>query len=261
MSTRFDFARAAAILRFHRRAGTRLAALPEDLRPRSRAEGYAVQAHWGKDADLFGWKIAATSAAGQAHIGVSGPLAGRIFADTVVPDGGACSLAANTMRLAEPEFAFRFGRDLAPQSKPRSPEEVLDAVTTLHPAIELPDSRYKDVVHAGEAAIIADNACAHGFVLGPPAPDGWRRLDLAALRLSAQVGARYSREGVGAAVLGDPRAALAWLVNEMSSLGLTLRAGAVVTTGTCCQPLDLEPGDGVHVDFGPVGSVSVMLTD
>ncbi len=188
-------------------------------------------------------------------------MAGRIFADTVALDGGACSLAGNGMRLAEPEFAFRFGRDLSPRDMPRSPEEVLAAVDTLHPAIELPDSRYEDVVHAGEAPIIADNACAHGFVLGPPAPEGWRRLDLAALRPLARVGARYNREGLGAAVLGDPRKALAWLVNEVSSLGLTLRAGVVVTTGTCCQPLDLEPGDDVRVDFGPIGSVSVTLTD
>ena len=256
-----EASQAAAILQAHWDEGTRLAALPTKLRPKDRREGYAIQAHLGDDADLFGWKIAATSVAGQQHIGVSGPLAGRMFANTVVADGGACSLAGNAMRLAEPEFAFRMARDLPPREAPYGVDEVLAAVATLHPAIELPDSRYFDVATAGEAQIIADNACAHRFVLGPAMSTDWRRLNLVTLKPVAHVGSRYEREGVGAAVLGDPRTALVWLVNELSSLHLTLRAGAVITTGTCCTPLDLRPGELLTVDFGPLGSVSVTLTE
>lgn len=256
-----DDARAAArLLGAHWAAGTRLAALPARLRPKDRAEGYAIQAQLGDDADLYGWKIAATSVAGQQHINVSGPIAGRMFADTVIADGGACSLAGNAFRLAEPEFAFRMARDLPPRETPYSVDEVLAAVATLHPAIELPDSRYENVVEAGEAQIIADNACAHRFVLGPKTDADWRRLDLVSLKPVARVGTRYTREGVGAAVLGDPRVALAWLANELRGLGLTLRAGMVVTTGTCCAPLDLAPGDALSVDFGPLGRVSLTLT-
>ena len=57
-------------------------------------------------------------------------------------------------------------------------QQVLDAVGTLHPAIEIPDSGFSDFVTAGAAQIIADNACAHLFVLGAPAPANWRALDL-----------------------------------------------------------------------------------
>lgn len=255
-----DAREAARLLRAHWTAGTRLAALPERLRPRDRAQGYAIQAQLGDDADLFGWKIAATSVAGQQHINVSGPLAGRMFAQTIIADGGACSLAGNAFRLAEPEFAFRMARNLPPRETPYTVDEVLAAVATLHPAIELPDSRYENVVEAGEAQIIADNACAHRFVLGPATDADWRRIDLVSLKPVAHVGARYQREGVGAAVLGDPRVALAWLANELRGLGLTLRAGMVVTTGTCCAPLDLMPGDALSVDFGPLGRVSLTLT-
>ena len=87
-------------------------------------------------------------------------------------------------------------------------------------------------------------------MLGPKTDADWRRLDLVSLKPVARVGTRYTREGVGAAVLGDPRVALAWLANELRGLGLTLRAGMVVTTGTCCAPLDLAPGDALSVDFG-----------
>ncbi len=81
------------------------------------------------------------------------------------------------MRVGEPEFAFRMGRSRR-RVFPYSVEDVLSAVDTLHPAIELPDSRFADFVKAGEAQLIADNACAHLFVLGAPTTADWRSVDL-----------------------------------------------------------------------------------
>ena len=96
------------------------------------------------NSQLFGWKIAATSEAGQKHINVAGPQAGRIFSERVIADGGTAPMAGNEMAVGEPEFAFRMGRSLPPRSMPYSIEDVLAAVDTLHPAIEIPDSRYDD---------------------------------------------------------------------------------------------------------------------
>ena len=71
----------------HWRAGTKLGSLEASIRPQDRLEGYAIQAALAKHSTgkLFGWKIAATSEAGQKHINVSGPIAGRILAETVMP--------------------------------------------------------------------------------------------------------------------------------------------------------------------------------
>src|SRR6185437_16798868 len=113
-----DDMRAASDLLFsHWREQTRLDALPPHLRPATRAEGYRVQAFIEAHTagPLFGWKIAATSAAGQKHINVDGPLAGRLLAERVIADGGACPLGNNLMKVAELEFAFRMGEDLAPR--------------------------------------------------------------------------------------------------------------------------------------------------
>jgi 2-keto-4-pentenoate hydratase len=242
----------------HWRAGSKLDNLDAAERPKTREEGYAIQAEIERasSARLFGWKIAATSEAGQKHINVPGPMAGRILQETLIADGGTASMAGNGMRVAEPEFAFRMRIDLPPRPAPYSVSEVLNAVDTLHPAIEIPDSRFADFVKAGEAQIIADNACAHLFVLGDATDVDWRARDLVEERPVVMLrGQRYV--GHGKNVLGDPRAALAWLANELRGLGITLRAGEVVTTGTCHPPLPIQAGDRMDVDFGVLGKVSV----
>ncbi|MEA2900049.1 MAG: 2-keto-4-pentenoate hydratase [Bradyrhizobium sp.] len=249
---------AAKILHDHWQAGTKIGALAPSQRPRDRAEGYAIQAAMQAYGSPFGWKIAATSEAGQKHINVAGPLAGRIFSERVIPDGGTALMAGNAMAVGEPEFAFRIGRSLPPRSSPYTVEEVLDAVDTLHPAIELPDSRFADFVKAGEAQLIADNACAHLFVLGAPTAADWRAVDLVEQRPVVTLrGERFV--GYGGNVLGDPRVALAWLANELRTLGVTLKAGEVVTTGTCHPPLPIQSGDRFEADFGIFGKVSVAL--
>lgn len=260
MLDRNQIAAASKVLNDHWRAGTKLAGLDPSCRPRDRAEGYAIQAESERASGgkLFGWKIAATSEAGQKHINVEGPMAGRILPDTVIPDGGTASMAGNMMRVAEPEFAFRMKTDLPPRASAYSVQEVLDAVGTLHPAIEIPDSRFADFVSAGAAQIIADNACAHLFVLGAATDANWRALDLVEARPVINLrGRQYV--GHGRNVLGDPRVALVWLVNELRELALTLKQGEVVTTGTCHPPLPIQAGDVVEADFGSLGKVSVAF--
>jgi 2-keto-4-pentenoate hydratase len=255
-----QIAAASQTLRDHWRAGTKLGSLEDSMRPRDRTEAYAIQAALARHSagPLFGWKIAATSEAGQKHINVDGPMAGRILAETVIADGGAASMAGNEMRVGEPEFAFRMATDLPPRPSPYTVSEVLDAVDTLHPAIEIPDSRFSDFIGAGAAQIIADNACAHLFVLGPATTSDWRSLDLVEHKPVITLrGNQFI--GHGKNVLGDPRIALAWLANELRQLGVTLRSGEIVTTGTCHPPLPIQSGDVFEADFGVIGKVSVRF--
>ena len=256
-----QIAAASRILHDHWRAGTKLAGLEPSQRPRDRAEAYAIQAaiETYSTGSLFGWKIAATSEAGQKHINVDGPMAGRILPETVIADGGTASMAGNGMRVAEPEFAFRVARDLPPRPSSFSVQQVLDAVDTLHPAIEIPDSRFKDFVSAGAAQIIADNACAHLFVLGAAATSSWRSLDLVEEKPVFTLRNKQFT-GHGKNVLGDPRIALTWLANELRQLGVTLKAGQIVTTGTCHPPLPIQSGDLFEADFGCLGKVSVAFS-
>lgn len=257
---------AARLLWSCRQQGSVIDALPDALRPADRAAAHAVQAALPDVAGqpVVGWKIAATSDAGQAHIQVEGPLAGRILASFVQPMGATLSLAGNRMRVVEPEFAFRMGRALPPRAAPYAVDEVLAAVASLHPAFELPDSRFAVFTRAGQAQLIADDACCGRFAFGPEAPAAWRQADLAAHRVHARVtGAdgvlRYTRDGEGRALLGDPRIALTWLANELSGLGIGLRAGDWASCGTCMVPLEIGPGDRVQADYGAFGTIEIGL--
>ena len=245
----------------HWQAGTVMDSLPNALRPESRTEGYAAQA--GLEAKSAqpraGWKIAATSAAGQNHIGVSGPLVGRLLAENLYDDGAEVSIIGNAMRVIEPEFAFRFGQPVPPRTEAYSVEEVLTLVSDLHLTIEFPDSRFADFAKAGEANLIADNACSRELIVGPAVTADWRTLDLAAHPVHCEIAGRYTREGIGSNVLGDPREALAWSVNEISGLGIVIQAGELITTGTAAVPLEIQPGDTISCDFGVLGRVGARV--
>ena len=235
----------------------RIEALPPALRPATLAEGYAIQeAMLGLAGQpTYGWKIAATSAAGQKHIGVTEPLAGRLFRDFVLPDGARRPAAPLHMKVAEAEFAFEMARDLGPRGLDYDLREVCDAVAAMHLAIEIPDARYDVFDTIGAPSIVADCAFHAWFVLGVEVPH-WRNLDLPNQPVRALKKGAVVAEGRGVNALGDPRIALTWLANHLTHRGLGLKAGEVVTTGTCVKPVDIAAGDTVVMDFGALGTVT-----
>jgi 2-keto-4-pentenoate hydratase len=160
------------------------------------------------------------------------------------------------MRVVEAEFVFRMARDVAADA---TPDDVLDAVGDLHLGVEIPDSRYTDFVAAGGPGMLADLACAGMFVLGPRVAQ-WRGDDLPSWPTSLLVNGEVAARGSGGAVLGDPRAALVWLVGELGRFGTQLRAGDVVTTGTTTVPPTIGAGDTVRADFGAFGHIDLSFS-
>jgi len=241
--------------------GKRLAALPDHLRPRSLDEAYAIQAQLENvsDAPLCGWKVAATSPAGQAHLGLRAPIYGRLFLNRIIPSGRTCQLGPSIMRCAEMEFAFRFGKAFFPGSGGISLEDLMACVDQLCPAIEIPDSRFDDFEHVGSEQLVADNACAHYVVIGEPASFDWRAMDLSACEITGQIGGRPPLTGYGRNVLGDPRNALLWLANELARSGFGIRAGQTVITGACVPPQPISPGELIVGDFGDFGEVEIAI--
>ena len=240
-----------------------LAGLDSSHLPQNRADGYRVQqALFDATQDsTFGWEIAATSQAGQKHIGVSGPLAGRLMSSRRLLPGAQVNLQGNLMRVMEAEFAFRMKRDvLRNDATPLSTAEVMDAVAALHLAIEIPNSRYTAFEHVGEASLIADFACAGHVVIGPEVRAAWRDLALDAHKVQVFRQGAWVADGIGANVLGDPRWALTWLANELQDHGIHLKQGDIVITGTCVVPVPVNEGDQMLADFGVLGQLAVSFT-
>ena len=240
--------------------GKKIETLPDEIMPNSRNEAYKIQEQievLSKNT-ISGWKIAATSKDGQSHIGVSGPLAGRIFKDKAKIPNTNLILGSNQMAVAEPEFAFKIGTEIKPNKSYYKLKEVMELVETLHLAIELPDSRFNNFSSVGELSLIADNACADQFVISKPVDLDWKDIDFSNHKVSIS-NLKVSYQGIGSNVLGDPRVALTWLVNELSQNNIVLEKGMIVSTGTCSKPIPVVTGDIVTANFGELGEISVKL--
>ena len=244
-------------------AGETVEALPEDCRPQSEEQGREAQLCYPELSgdSIGGWKIAATSAGGQKHIGVSGPLEGPYLSSHIFEPDAVLSMAGNHMAVAEAEFAFRFGHDLPGRSEPYTREEILAVVASLHPSLELPDSRIGNFAQAGAATLLADCACSRDWVIGSATATDWRSMNLAESPVKLIIDDEIVTEGTGADALGDPLAALEWVVNKLSSRGITIEAGQSITTGVCGVPKPIRAGNRVTADLGVFGTVSAQLVD
>ncbi|MCA1326598.1 2-keto-4-pentenoate hydratase [Herbaspirillum sp. alder98] len=241
--------------------GRRVAELPPALQPSDRAEAYDIQRRLEARsfAPLAGWKIGATGPGGQQLLNIDAPLAGRLLVERLHRSGASIALGNSLMRVIEVEVAFRMRHSLPPRATPYTRDEVLDAVGSVHPALEIPDTRYDNFRTVGAHQLIADNSCADQFVLGAPYAGDWRSLNLATLPTSGRIDGGEQRDGSGAQVLGDPVAALTWLANELSQHGQTLGEGQIVASGSTIVPMPIRAGQRIVGDLGPLGSVEVTL--
>jgi 2-keto-4-pentenoate hydratase len=239
----------------------RLDAFPPSCRPERFEDGHAVQEAFVKawSVPVAGYKIGCTSLEAQKMLGSPGPFPGRVFAPVLLKSPAKVAAKAFHRLGVEPEFAFTMARDLPARPARYAREEVADAVAAVHGAIELVDSRWTDWIKAGIASIVADNGANGGLVLGPALAD-WRGIDLAKAKAALRFDDRLIAEGTGAAVLGNPLDALAWLANHLSARGYGLKAGDAVTTGTVASINFAEPGMHVTADFGAIGKVELRFT-
>lgn len=253
--------RAAAILIEARETVAQIDALPEDCRPQTAADGYAIQDRVALELGyrVLGWKIGCTAVDQQRALGVTEPFAGRLFAPLVQDSPGIFAASAFVMRGIEVEFAFRTARELPPRPSPYAIDEVAEAVAALHPGIEIVSCRFRNWRSVGSANLIADNGVNGAFVFGP-AVEAWRDRDLAAHQATLTINGRQACEGRGEKVLGNPLNALTWLVNHLSERGLGLEADRFVTTGTCLGIHSAEAGDEIIADFGDLGRAQVRFT-
>ncbi len=253
--------RAAGMLEAARLEVRRIASLPEDVRPRSLADAYAIADRLAERLGwpLAGWYCGCTNVALQRRLGLDEPVYGRLFAPLVHRSPAVLSQAALTPVVLECEFGFRLSRDLPPRPAPYTHQEVREAIATVHPCIEVVAGHLEDWISSYAFDGVADNAVDGGLVIGEGVPYH-ADLDLRSVPVRLEIDGTPAREGRGADVLGDPVLALTWLVNARCRDGDGLRAGDVHNTGTATDIAPFAAGSVAVADFGPLGRVELTLT-
>ena len=251
---------AARLLEEARTTLTPMDALPEDCRPETIQDAYRIQDALIERIDdvTFGWKVGATNEMAQQGFGIESPFSGRLLVSRAVKSPATLKASLFSMCAIECEVAFAITRDLPAYGSPYELDDVFQAANEVHPAIEVVDSRFTDFRRVGGYSAIADNGLDGGFVYGK-AVRGWRTMELEAHSVSLIVNGDRVSQGNGAAVLGHPVNALHWLVNHVTSRGMDIRKGELVTTGTWTGVYMAQPGDALSADFGQLGRIELRI--
>lgn len=229
-------------------AGGQVPALTDDHPDLTLGEAYAIQRrlrelHLAGGARVVGFKVEPT---GDAL------LHGFLTDAMLLASGAPLALTEVTQPRVEAKVALLLGRDVAGAATTAA--DVLAATDRVAPALEVTDSRYLNYSFT-LPDLVADNAAAARFVLGPPrAPAG---VDLAAIGCAVERAGQVVGSAAGPGLVADPAAAVAELVRDLARSGEGLRAGDVVLTGRLTPGLPLVPGDVVAARFGGLGLVEL----
>jgi 2-keto-4-pentenoate hydratase len=202
--------------------------------------------------EVVGYKLGLTSAPMQEMLGVDTPDYGPVLSTMVQPDGATLRLDDHIQPRIEAEIALVLDEPLAGPGV--STLDAARAVGSAIAALELVDSRIEDW-RIGLIDTVADLASCAQIILGARAVpvDGFD------LRLTGMVVRRngmLADTGAGAAALGDPVAAVAWLANTLAPFGVTLEPGQVIMTGALHRAFPIEAGDLIEATFDRLGTVS-----
>lgn len=202
---------------------------------------------------LVGAKLGLTSTAKQRQMNVDRPLYGWLTDDMQVDTGETVRCDRFIQPRVEPEIAFLLGRDL--EGPHVTAAHVLAATEAVFGAVDILDSRYagyKFTFHD----VVADNASSAGFVLGGTALDPYG-VDLRLTGCVLERNGELVHTAAGAAVMGHPATAVAWLVRALAARGLGLEAGQVVMAGGLTEAIPVAAGDTVVARFDRLGSVEI----
>ena len=232
------------------RTGQPIAALPEGARPQSEADSYAIQEavlrRLGER--VGGWKVGFSPEGGI--------FCAPIYASRVAASPAAMPAGGFHVIGIECEIGFRVNQTLAQRAQPYTRDQIL-AVSSLHPTIEVVDSRYIDFRALDRLQVLADNFSNGGLVYGAAASD-WEGIDLVHPPIRVTVDGKDFAEWTGLRA-GDPVGLFVELVNHVASARGGVPSGTFVTTGTHTGLVFTEPGAQIRADYGPLGRVEVSF--
>ncbi|HTI67183.1 MAG TPA: 2-oxo-hepta-3-ene-1,7-dioic acid hydratase [Caulobacteraceae bacterium] len=230
------------------------------------ADAYAIQREWVRikiegGRKLKGHKIGLTSRAMQRVSNITEPDYGALLDDMFFVDGQDLPMDRFILPRVEVELAFVLKDRL--EGPNCTIFDVLSATDYVVPAIEIIDARIHQVDPETKVTrkvfdTISDNAANAALVMGgrPVKP---MELDLRWVSAILYRNGVIEESGVAAAVLNHPANGPAWLANKLHPYGIALEPGQVILGGSFTTPVAARAGDTFHVDYGPMGSISVRF--
>jgi 2-keto-4-pentenoate hydratase len=238
--------------------GAPLGMLPAGLIPPTAEAAYAAQAALvarlvPRFGPIVGWKVGAPSPTAE-------PAASPLLADLVQPSPARFGGQRLRLRGIEAEVAFRFGQALPPRREPYGEAEVSTAIHSIHPAIELVETRFEAWEGPPGLAKLADLGSNGGFCFGVGSTD-WRSRDLARPTVGLEIDGKSIAERTGGNTAGHPMRTLVWLVNHTGRLGHGLKAGDIVTTGSHTGLVFAGQGSRVVARVAGLGEAMLFLSE
>jgi 2-keto-4-pentenoate hydratase len=240
---------AAEFLLAARHSGRRPAALPEDLRPQTIDEAYAIQdAVAAKLGAIGGWKVGAKSASAK-------PTCAPLPATLILPSPQRFARGRFAQNGVEAELAFTLSHDLPPRPQPYCAADLEAAVATVHAAIEIVASRFADLAAVDPLSVLADSQSNGALVVGngvalPPA------FESSTQEVSLDIDGIRVLESRGSNPAGDVISLLAWLANHAAARNGGLRRGDL-TTGSWTGMRFVAYGTRVEAAFPGIGGVDI----
>jgi 2-keto-4-pentenoate hydratase len=209
-----------------------------------------------KGARQIGYKGGFFSRAIQVQMGINQPDWGVLVESMLCNSGDVLSLGNFIHPKVEPELAFVLGEEL--RGPAVTAADVIRATKFVLPALEVIDSRFKEFKFK-LADVIADNASASRVVIGAKALPLFA-LDLRLLGVVLEKNGDVFATATGAAVMGGPAGAIAYLANEFSKFDIGFQAGEIIIPSALTAAVDVSAGDHVCATFDRLGSVSIKFT-
>jgi len=246
----------ATLLLAARRSGVPAGDVPTALVPADVVAAYEVQDRVAEAlkeqlGPIGGWKVGAPTPEGE-------PFAAPVHAGTIYADGAV--VPADRMRLigAEAEIAYRFGKALPTRVEPYGEGEVLEAVASVHAAIEGVDTRF-EAMNSQEKFVHFADQMNHGAMIIGPAVTDWRGLVPVEQAVEMVIDGKVVVAHRGGNSAGDPRRLLVWLANEASRRGYGIPEGTVVITGSMTGTEFVPHGTDVTARFPGFSEVSARF--
>jgi 2-keto-4-pentenoate hydratase len=199
---------------------------------------------------LAGWKLGVTSRAKQAQVQLPAPVYGHLDTADALDPGELLDTSPLIQPRVEPEIVFLLGRDLAGPHVRAA--DVLAATAGVAVGLEVLDSRFRDYRFT-MADVVADRVSASRHLVGAPMPPAG--LDLRLVGVVLEKNGALVATAAGAASMGHPASAVAWLVRALAAEGEGLRAGQIVLSGGLTEATPVTAGDVVTATIDRLGSL------